>query len=139
MHTLQEFVLRNLTVARRRLKAVSRLQDTAARRGAHSSMFESFIWLHLGTELGVFDLSAAKELVHIYFKELFDSLVSTKPTTVAETEHLFRGEVRIYDTPESSDLKATFPDFVIQIEDAMRNKDLFAASINKFTDVASLV
>jgi hypothetical protein len=103
---------------------------------ALASLFESFLWLHLGTEIGVFPLQLSAEIASSYYQPFFQSLNARRDNALDEVE--FASKLYVYDTPESKDLKAAFPGFTILIERAMRGEDGLKVQRSEFNSPDSL-
>jgi len=136
MHTLQEFVLRNVLPALEQLRNAQQHKDFAATRGAYASTFESFLWLHLGAEINVFPAEPSRAIASTLYGEFFRSLNRRQDEILEKVD--FASRLHVSETLESKELKATFPDFVIMIDKAMRGEDAFNALRNEFRDPISL-
>jgi hypothetical protein len=136
MHTLQEFVLRNVLPALEQLRKAQQRKEFAATRGAYASTFESFLWLHLGAEINVFPAEPSQAIASTLYGNFFRSLNRPHDGILEKVD--FASRLYVSDTSESRELKATFPDFVIMIEKAMRGEDAFNTQRNEFRDAISL-
>jgi hypothetical protein len=136
MHTLQEFLLKNVVPAVEQLRQAQQHKNLPTTRGAYASVLESFLWLHLGTEIGVFPPEASRAIASTYYGDFFQSLNRPRDEMLEKVE--FASKLYVGDTPESRELKATFPDFIILIEQAMRGQNAFDAQRNEFRDPVSL-
>jgi hypothetical protein len=136
MHTLQEFVLTNVVPAIEEVRNAQAHNDLAMRRAAHANVFESFLWLHLGTEIGVFPAEPSREVFSTYYADFFKSLNREQDRLLDVVA--FRSRLYVYDTPESTELKSAFPDFTKLIEQSMRGNDVFNVQRNEFRDPDSL-
>jgi hypothetical protein len=133
MHTLQEFVVKGVVPAAEQLKRAENLKDLTAKRGASTTFFESFLLLHMGAEVGTFTLELARSVFSSYYENFFQSLNPPK-----ERLDLFSNKLQVSDTRESSELKGTFPNFRVLIEQTMRGQDAFAFQRNEFRGANSL-
>lgn len=138
MHTLQEFVLKSALPAIRQLGKARKAVDLPTKRGAYASVFESYLWLHLGSEVAIFPLEPAQSVFASYYSRFFESLNAQEDRLLKESEDLFRSRLYVTDTVESRELKATFPDFTILIELAMKGENGFRFQRNEFQEPGSL-
>lgn len=136
MHTLQEFVVNTVQPAVKELSESRKRGYRPETTEALASLFESFLWLHLGTEIGVFPLQLSAEIVSSYYQPFFQSLNARRDNALDEVE--FTSKLYVYDTPESKDLKAAFPGFTILIERAMRGEDGLKVQRSEFNSPDSL-
>lgn len=74
MRTLQEFVWKTVVPAFEQLRYAQQHENLPTTRGAYASMFESFLWLHLGTEVGVFPAERSQEIAASFYADFFRSL-----------------------------------------------------------------
>jgi hypothetical protein len=137
MHILQEFVLERIDPL-----SVAMKEDTEASRSTkrrrRADFFESFLWLHLGAEIGAFPFDVAATVYTAYFEQFFSALNAPTSDTLQQTRDIFRSQLYVYDTPESRELKASFPNHVILIEKAMRGEDILRAQLSYFSSSGAL-
>jgi hypothetical protein len=144
MHTLQEFVTNNVRPAIADLSESKIRRYQPETRGAYATVFESFLWLHLGTEIGIFPYEVSTEVTSFYYQPFFQSLNAKRDQIlhVRDFEEFkkvqFASTLYVYDTPESTELKAAFPEFKILIEHAMRGENALKVQPNEFTNPTSL-
>ncbi|MCU1304951.1 MAG: hypothetical protein JWQ87_5235 [Candidatus Sulfotelmatobacter sp.] len=138
MYTVQEFVKRAVAPAIQGVMTAQERQFLPEQRRAQAAVFESFLWLHLGNEVGALPSKAVAETYENYYKDFFRNLNARKDPTLEQEQDLFRSKLYVNDTAQSRELKATFPNFVILIEKAMRGEDVFTAQRNRFRDPEAL-
>jgi len=100
MHTLQEFLLKNVVPAVEQLRQARQHKNLPTTRSAYASVFESFLWLHLGTEIGVFPPEASRAIASAYYGDFFQSLNRPSDEILEKVE--FASKLYVVDTPESS-------------------------------------
>lgn len=98
MYRLVEYVNNYVGPERDGWNAARKQDYTPLLAKANAGMFEAFLWLHLGVEIGVFPEENAIKVVEAYFDEFFTSLVATQKRfegrTVTSAPSLMLDELR---------------------------------------------
>jgi hypothetical protein len=127
MHRLQNFLFTNVLPP---LLALSESKEDTRAAMLRSQLAESFLWLHLGVELGSFPEEASEELFRTYFVPWFNSLLSREE---GKRQSMRDRSLYVAHSPESEALILTFPRFAsILIEQAMRGENIFLTERNNF-------
>jgi hypothetical protein len=115
---------------------VSDGRDAGARM-IRAQLVESFLWLHLGAEVGAFPEEAAFGVYAEYFLPFFRSLISKSQRA---REEMSGNRIYVAHSRESESLILTFPRFArILIEKAMREEGVFSTELCDFSNTRSLI
>lgn len=130
MHRLQQFLSSVL------YPQIQTYQKAKEKNSAKTIMFaasimESFLWLHLGTEIGAFPQPASRDIYRIYLSPFFSSLSSL----ATEDSPLY-----VTHSHESGSLLYMFGRFAdVLLEKAMRHEEVFSSELAGFSRPDRLV
>jgi len=96
-----------------------------------ASVVESFLWLHLGTEIGAFPGTASRDIYQSYLRPFFRSLLSTdaKAREEMEMDRLYVAHSEISDAMRPMLGRFAF----VLLEKAMRQEEIFSSEQAKFS------
>jgi hypothetical protein len=139
------FVRDYLNIERSRLHSPDIIKDEVLSRHAQASLFETFLWLHLGVEVGYFTRAFAQQLLAaVYEPELFTSLRVTTETFASDLSEYKVTDIEQRYNKRFNELANLFPSlgplltrcvgqqevfnfFLIEVEDADSIRPVFQA------------
>lgn len=106
------------------LKAVEKPYQERLKPMARREVMEALLWLHMGTEVGVFPESASRDFYdRSLLKGFFESLLSTDENERAGME---RGKLYVAHSKESRAMRLELPRYAgVLLESAMRGEEIF--------------
>jgi hypothetical protein len=132
MHRLQQFLTSILLPQIQAYESsVANGKDNAKTIMLSASIVESFLWLHLGTEIGAFPQPASRDIYEAYLTPFFQSLLSTDIKAMSEMK---TGPVYVAHSNQSKAVVLRLGRFAtVLVEKAMRREEIFSRELAGFS------